>query len=331
MRQRPMRRAALQRVQHMLCARLPAAAVCGKPSAQGLRRRRAPCTSSAARGPRRRRRRSGTCPAWSAWWQPGRAARARTPRTPRRRARAAACRRTARAPGLSAAHRRPSGTVRIRLGSGGRRRAPSFAATMAGLLCAAAMRVAGERRDGAAGAARPAARWAGARCVESQARLFVLGGEQVVGQLQRLGRLLVLGELDQHVVVVRLALADGRVQRNRDLRAWAQRSRAALAALVQPRLSEANPRPCSSAALQVMRLACALCPQRCAAHRQARSSTIWWGAGVLGKRTSVCGVLFLGSTNSRMMESYWILKSCACSRRARAPGLSRAAHPRGRI
>ena len=96
---------------------------------------------------------------------------------------------------------------------------------MAELLCAAAMRVAGERRDGAAGAARPAARWAGARCVESQARLLVLGGEQVVGQLQRLGRLLVLGELDQHVVVVRLALADGRVQRDRDLRARAQRSR----------------------------------------------------------------------------------------------------------
>ncbi len=36
MRQRPLRRAALQRVQHALCARLPAAAVCGKPFSAGF-------------------------------------------------------------------------------------------------------------------------------------------------------------------------------------------------------------------------------------------------------------------------------------------------------
>ncbi len=72
-------------------------------------------------------------------------------------------------------------------------------------------------------------------------------------------------------------------------------------------------------------LACEFCLQRCADHQQPRKqrslayqTATKDVAGGLAKRTSVCGVLFFGNTNRRMMESYWILKSCACAQRARA-------------
>ena len=50
------------------------------------------------------------------------------------------------------------------------------------------------------------------------ADLLVLGGERLVGQVELDGALLVAGELHEDVRVVRLALADGRVQADDDER-----------------------------------------------------------------------------------------------------------------